>query len=182
MMQSCCGCRDEGSNPSASTICFSLGSLGVGSSVQFMLRRTPFKRKTPLRAKGWMKRGSGIKRGGRISPISDRRRREGAIYSKERVIFLLANPLCVIHAPGCTCKSEVVHHSKGRVGPLFLDKRWWMASCSHCNLYLENNKEWGIKHGFRLDRLATVEAPSVPGEGYALRQVQEILPHRPGVR
>lgn len=88
-----------------------------------------------------------------INPISKRRQKEARIYQKERVEFLNAHPFCLIKSEVCNFHSTCVHHGAGRVGKNFLDKETWFPSCWPCNQYLETNKAWGYKKGFRLDRI-----------------------------
>ena len=74
------------------------------------MKRTNLKRKTPLR------RGTT-----RIKPVSARRAAALVIYTEAREQFLRENPLCEVRRmPGCTQKSQDVHHRLGRLdGNLF---------------------------------------------------------------
>lgn len=90
----------------------------------------------------------------RINPVSKRRASEGRVYSERRLVFLEENPLCVIHSPHCTGDATTIEHTKGRVGKLFLDEKFWKAACCPCNIYLKDNAAWATAHGHREDRLA----------------------------
>lgn len=97
-----------------------------------------------------------IKRRKRVNPISKRRRQESSIRNKEWPQFLLLHPNCEIRSPVCTLWTECRHHKKGKIGKLFLDPEFQVASCYSCNSWLEtyDGIVWGKKHGFKLDRLA----------------------------
>lgn len=113
------------------------------------MKRSPLKRKTPMARSSFEKH---LKRTP-VSPISQRRRDEKAIYLRERVVYLIENPWCVIKSPVCTKRATVINHKRGRDGPRYLNKAEWEASCFLCNDYCEKEKEWAWKHGHRLDRI-----------------------------
>lgn len=92
-----------------------------------------------------------------IRRVSKKRAREGREYATKRRIFLERNPLCQIKSKVCTKHATVIQHSRGRVGKLFLDERWWIASCWACNDYCDNyEKKWAMENGFRKDRLGNL--------------------------
>lgn len=93
----------------------------------------------------------------KLRKVSKRRQIEGKIYLEKRKEFLKENPLCQIKSPDCTKRAVVIHHKKGRVGALFLDENFWAASCWKCNQYCEEEKQWAIENGHRLDRLSHEE-------------------------
>mgnify|MGYP001545745318 CR=1 FL=1 len=84
----------------------------------------------------------------KINPVSARRKKESKIYKKERILFLSSHLTCEINSPICTYEATVIHHKKGREGSLYLDTRYWAASCWNCNGYVEVNDEWAghIEH------------------------------------
>ena len=95
----------------------------------------------------------------RIKPVSEKRQRENRLYVGKRIVFLSKkeNQKCKIKSQKCTHKATTIEHSMGRVGyadnwsrnnniTLFLDERFWIASCLQCNLELENNPELSKKH------------------------------------
>ena len=86
-------------------------------------------------------------------PFTGKKYRSGqeARYAKESRTFRIMNPMCKINAPGCTHNTDCVHHAKGRIGHLLLDKRWWIPSCGHCNKYVEDNHNWARMMGFKVD-------------------------------
>jgi hypothetical protein len=83
----------------------------------------------------------------KIKPVSDKRKVDEMVYRLLRKVFLNKKTLCEIKAPGCTCVATVVHHTRGRV-LYYLTVSTWMASCSHCNLYIEQNDKWARGLGY----------------------------------
>jgi hypothetical protein len=67
-------------------------------------------------------------------------------------IFLKKHPKCQIKSPVCTKKSTCIHHKKGRGKNEILDQGTWMASCEHCNSYVEQEHAWAEKNGFKVSR------------------------------
>lgn len=95
------------------------------------MKRTPLKRKTPL------KRGTkGLKR----TPLkkkSDKRKTQDEVYFARRAGFLAAIPTCQFR--GCRCKSRDVHHKAGRTGSNYLDMDTWMAVCRKHHDFIHDN-------------------------------------------
>lgn len=96
-----------------------------------------------------------IKKRKPIRKVSKRRAAESKIRNKQWPEFLENHPHCEIGSKFCTRWTQCRHHLKGRVGSLFLDEKYQIASCNVCNLYLETaeGKKWGYENGFRLDRI-----------------------------
>jgi len=89
-----------------------------------------------------------------IKKISEKRKFEQKIYSTERKLFLAKYPICQAGIKYiCTYSSKEVHHSKGRVGNLYLDQNHWVALCSECHQYLELNPLIAKELGFSKSRL-----------------------------
>ncbi len=86
-------------------------------------------------------------------------------YVKERNAFIDENKVCQVKSQRCTKKTDCVHHQLGR-GAYLRDRRFWMASCSYCNTFLETaeGKIYGIKKGFRLDRIGIKPPPQIDNE------------------
>ena len=96
------------------------------------------RRKTPLKAKSGFK-----KRGGRIKPVSDRRKKINEEYSKVRKSYLLAHPRCeVCGAPACD-----IHHKKRR-GANLCAEHTFMACCRPCHHRIETNPAWAREKGY----------------------------------
>ena len=86
-------------------------------------------------------------------PFTGKHYRDGqeSRYAKEARTFRIMNPVCKINLPECTHKTDCVHHAKGRIGHLLLDKRWWVPSCGNCNKYVEENHNWARMNGFKVN-------------------------------
>lgn len=88
------------------------------------MKRTPLKRKTPL------------KRRYRLARVSVKRRAEEILYHAMRAAFLHARPYCQFLR--CFRKSRDVHHKRGR-GKYYLDERTWMAICRWHHDWIHDN-------------------------------------------
>jgi hypothetical protein len=89
-----------------------------------------------------------------IKNRSKKRSKQEQEYHKKRKVFL-ANPknlLCNAKAPGCTKIAKVIHHKKGRIGNLLTDEKYWLATCSHCNMWIEENSQQAREMGLTLNR------------------------------
>lgn len=89
-----------------------------------------------------MKR-SPIKRKSAKTAARDRR------YSKERVPFLEARPLCEICG---VARSTEVHHKAGRGVTVFFDQTLWMAMCHDCHEWTTNHPAEAIEQGYSVRR------------------------------
>lgn len=59
-------------------------------------------------------------------------------YSPKRKAFLEIHEYCQVRLDCCTGRAEVIHHKKGKHSrELYLDEKYWMASCSLCNVEIE---------------------------------------------
>lgn len=118
------------------------------------MKRTPLKRKTPL------KRGTkGLKRT-RLKPMSDAKKIEHGHYLIEKALYLRDHPYCECHdfvsghrglyiiSRGMV-HSRDVHHKKRR-GKLLRAQEWWLACCRNCHDYIEANKKWARSVGLIL--------------------------------
>jgi hypothetical protein len=101
----------------------------------------------------FLKKNSGIdKKHKPIKKVSDKRKLEQIIYNSERIKFLSLpeNKICPITKKPTTD----VHHKKGRIGDLFLDKKYWVALSRDGHKFVEENPEWAKENGHSLSRLA----------------------------
>ncbi len=82
----------------------------------------------------------------RIKPISDKRKKEIAVYQKKRIEFLEKpeNKICFIE--GCEKPSTTIEHRAGRIGSNYLDESKWAGCCFEHNLELERNPELSKKY------------------------------------
>lgn len=78
-----------------------------------------------------------------IKKVSDKRKVENKIYSKERKAFLADNPICFIE--GCNKIADTIEHTAGR-GKNYLNKETWEPCCLEHNLKLETNSELSKKY------------------------------------
>lgn len=87
-----------------------------------------------------------------IKKLSDKRKKENAIYLREVTAFLNLpeNKIC----PVTKGRTTEVHHMKGRIGKLLLDKRYWLAVSRKGHQRIELNPEWAKEQGFSLSRLS----------------------------
>lgn len=77
--------------------------------------------------------------------VSDKRKREGKVYAKKRLDFLLTHIMCEVG--GCNQRATQVHHRFGRY-KFYLDESTWMAVCPRCHTYIETNREWSKERGY----------------------------------
>lgn len=120
------------------------------------MRRTPLKRKTPLRAKkAWkptpalMRRCGALERKSRLSPISARRRKFLTLYAIVRQTMLDVEMKCAI----ChEAKATEIHHRKGRDGARLIDTRYMLAVCRPCHYGIHENPAHALNMGWLLLR------------------------------
>lgn len=86
-----------------------------------------------------------------MKKVSDKRALENIIYNSERIKFLQLpeNRICPITKQPTTD----VHHMKGRIGSLLLDKRFWKALSREGHKFVEENPIWAKENGYSLNRL-----------------------------
>lgn len=65
-------------------------------------------------------------------------------YSKARAEFLRLKPWC----GRCNLRGKEVHHTRGRVGKLLLDWRYWMTTCPACHEWIGRNPAKAREKGF----------------------------------
>lgn len=90
-----------------------------------------------------LKRRVGLKRGGRLNPVSKKHKVELAEYSKKRKVYLLCNPHCEI----CGVMATDIHH-KARRGKNLNNEETWMPVCRPCHNYIESNGKWAREKGY----------------------------------
>jgi hypothetical protein len=82
-----------------------------------------------------------------IAKKSAKMKAKDAIYSKLRVIYLNAHPMCEIAKPGCTGQATDVHHKSYR-GANHNNLKTWMSACRHCHDWVHANPKESRKLGF----------------------------------
>jgi hypothetical protein len=55
---------------------------------------------------------------------------------------------------GCEIEARCVHHSKGRIGDLLLDQRYWIPSCYSCNLQVEIKDAEARNKGLKISKFS----------------------------
>lgn len=71
----------------------------------------------------------------RISQVSEKRKKENALYLKIRHSYLNRNPKCEC----CGAPATEIHHKKGRENDLLLDPLYFMAICRTCHSWIHTN-------------------------------------------
>jgi 5-methylcytosine-specific restriction endonuclease McrA len=79
----------------------------------------------------------------RIKPVSAKRARENAEYTKLRREFLAANPACLV----CKGQATEIHHACGRQGKRLLDVEFFRPLCSGCHRRVHDNPAWAKERG-----------------------------------
>lgn len=82
-----------------------------------------------------------------IRPVSEKRRKQNAEYSRLRKLFLEDHPICQFQ--GCRQPSTECHHKRGREGRWLTDVTEFMAICRPHHDWIEVNRE----ESFRLQYL-----------------------------
>ncbi len=87
-----------------------------------------------------------------IAKVSDKRKELNKELAKVVKRLKLEHPFCEIRAEGCTGKTDCIHHKAGRIGTKLLDESYMMASCSNCNLWVEEHDAEARAKGFKLSQ------------------------------
>lgn len=90
-----------------------------------------------------------------MNRYSKKRQKLNREYSKKSKAFLADRQDCEIRSPRCTGATQGVHHTRGR-GIHLINECTWIPACNSCNLYVEDNHEWGVNNGFKKSRLAII--------------------------
>lgn len=90
----------------------------------------------------------------KIKPRSDKRAKQEREYSKKRLAYLKANPICKFK--GCRLEATTVHHSKGRIGKLLTDERHFIGLCMEHHEYIELNPNFAKANGYSKSRLTAL--------------------------
>jgi 5-methylcytosine-specific restriction endonuclease McrA len=101
------------------------------------MKRSPLKRKTPL------------KRGGKLRKTSSKRRRQNEVYKDVREKFLCNNPVCQV----CLFRmSSQVHHRRGRFGDRLNEVEYFLSVCFECHHKIHQNPQWAYRMGYMISR------------------------------
>lgn len=88
-----------------------------------------------------------------VKKVGDKLKEDLKVYRKEARKFITTHNKCKMNMKGCEIEARCVHHAKGRLGDLLLDKRYWIPSCYHCNLQVEIKDAEARSKGLKLSRL-----------------------------
>lgn len=72
-------------------------------------------------------------------------------YRKVRDAYMKENPIC--QYPKCESKSSDLHHSKGRIGSLLTEVKYFKALCRAHHQHIEENPALAYKLGLSYSRL-----------------------------
>ena len=116
------------------------------------MKRTPLKRKTPLKAKKKPPaEGSTQKRPmkrKKVKPVSDKQKEINELYRKLRKIYLEKHPECQIAVKDvCLGMASEIHHAAYR-GKNTNNVNTWYSTCSVCHAHCHSNPKWARENGF----------------------------------
>lgn len=97
----------------------------------------------------------------RIARVAKNRIHEMQAYKAEAEWFRKKNPRCAIKSPECTKFTQGVHHTRGRIGELLRDQRFWVPACNCCNRYVEDHDRWARENGWKGSRLISISSAAV---------------------
>lgn len=100
------------------------------------MKRTPLKRKTPL------------KRGGRLRPVSKKRAKQNKEYFIYRNLYLNNHPTC----ERCGSKASQIHHKRGRFQDRLNEMEFFMSVCHSCHEWIHRNPLEAYAKGYLLLR------------------------------
>lgn len=86
-----------------------------------------------------------------INKVSKKYKQTLKEYKPIRKKFLEERPFCEMNLEGCTKTSVCIHHKKGKHSKaLYLDPKYFMASCINCNRKVEEIGETAYQLGFKI--------------------------------
>ena len=87
-----------------------------------------------------------------IKPRSKKMNKEMKIYLKEKAEFLKPGDQCELNTDVCRGDATVIHHTRGKIGKLLRDKRYWKKYCVHCNNRVEEKDKEARENGLKLSK------------------------------
>ena len=96
-----------------------------------------------------------LRRTGRISPVSKRRRKRDASYPAAReYVYARSRGACEApaHVEACTGMCEQVHHVRGRVGRDPHDTDWLLGLSRACHEAAHREPVWAVRVGLSVTR------------------------------
>ena len=70
-------------------------------------------------------------------------------YKKARREYLEENPYC----QRCGKMATDIHHKKGRMGELLIDKTFFMSACRPCHIFIEEHPAISYEKGWSIKRV-----------------------------
>lgn len=87
------------------------------------------------------------KKNKRISPVSQKRLEQLAIYRVRRDKYLREHPVCEVH--DCNKATTNLHHKATRRGILLIIVKYFMATCEACHpKRIHENPKWARENGY----------------------------------
>lgn len=142
-----------------------------------MLRRnTRLRARTSLRSKSNLKAKSGFKKTGstlkakkgfkkkaqKLNNVSERRKKENAIYAQARKAYLLANPHCErCLSNGVITPTSDLHHKAGREGKLLFHAGYFASLCRSCHSWVHANASQAEEDGWIIRGVSSNDNTSV---------------------
>jgi hypothetical protein len=87
-----------------------------------------------------------------IKRVADKRAKKNIIYEKNKKEYFLKHPNCEF--PGCQSEDISLHHSKGKIGKLLTDIRYFKSLCWPHHFWCELHPKEAKELGLSLDRLS----------------------------
>lgn len=76
-------------------------------------------------------------------------------YKVIRDKWIVEHSICeMMITSECQYNATDVHHSKGKIGNLYFDTKWFKAGCRICHNYVETHVEEAIQKGLTFSRTA----------------------------
>lgn len=120
------------------------------------MKRSPLKRKTPLRAKSfnlpsaWKSKPTNtLKTHKPMRRVSKTRQKENKLYAQVRKDYLTTHPRCQVCVTQPACD---IHHRRGRWKSRLYDATYFLAVCRPCHDRIHHNPEWAYEKGLLLPR------------------------------
>jgi hypothetical protein len=102
------------------------------------------KRRREIEAKRHASKHRKIIRRGHVRPRGRAMEAKMRIYRRRRIVFLAAHPFCAVLPDR---RSETIHHQRGKIGPLLLDERFWIATSLEGHRWIDDNKAEARRRG-----------------------------------
>lgn len=106
------------------------------------MKRSPLHRRTPMKRRGFNPKAVWPPKPRKpLKKQSQARKHANKKYLEQREDFLRAKPVC----GGCLTRDRnpapaaQIHHSRGRIGRLLRDEKYWIGVCNDCHLWIHSN-------------------------------------------